>query len=82
MLNSNKFAAPSSLTDWSTLVQSTVAHYKSLGYTGLNWEVWNEPDGNFWQSGQQSFDNLYAASAQAVKAADPPRRSAARPRTT
>lgn len=70
VLNSNKFAAPSSLADWSTLVQGTVAHYKSLGYTGMNWEVWNEPDGNFWQSGQQSFDNLYAASAQAVKAAD------------
>ncbi|KTR40732.1 hypothetical protein NS263_06650 [Curtobacterium oceanosedimentum] len=70
VMGSKKFASPTNLTDWSSMVQATVAHYKTLGYTGLNWEVWNEPDGDFWTSGQQSFDNLYAASAQAVKNAD------------
>ena len=64
-------AAPTSLSDWSALVSATVAHYKNLGHTGLNWEVWNEPDlGQFWTSGNVAYQSLYAASASAVKSAD------------
>lgn len=69
-LSSDKFAAPTSLTEWSTVVSTTVKHYSDLGYKGLNWEVWNEPDFPFWKSGDAAFNSLYAASANAVKSAD------------
>ena len=69
-LAKDKFTAPSSLTDWSTVVSTTVKHYADLGHAGLNWEVWNEPDFDFWKSGASAFNDLYAASASAVKSAD------------
>jgi hypothetical protein len=57
------------LTEWPAAVTAVVSHYVSLGYTGWDWEVWNEPDHDGWTAKQ--YNALYAASAPAVKAADP-----------
>ncbi|MGP3535441.1 GH39 family glycosyl hydrolase [Microbacterium sp. RD1] len=57
------------LTGWTAAVTEVVSHYATLGYTGWTWEVWNEPDHDGWTAKQ--YNALYAASAPAVKAADP-----------
>ncbi len=63
---------PSNLDEWSYVVSTFVEYYASLGYTGLAWEVWNEPDIDvFFQGSPEQYVELYAATARAVKAADP-----------
>lgn len=72
------FDDPSSVsgnyTDWQSTVTAIVSHYASQGHTGLHWEVWNEPDGvphgYYYNSGSSQFFQLYAATANAVKAGD------------
>lgn len=70
-LGSNWNSAPNSVSEWSSVVSATVAHYSALGHSGLNWEFWNEPDGSFWQSGISAYETFYAATAHAVKSSDP-----------
>jgi beta-xylosidase len=63
---------PTSDTAWAAVASAVVMHYVNLGYTGWDWEVWNEP--NFsgeWSGTEAQFEALYAAAAEAVKAADP-----------
>ncbi|WP_328995947.1 discoidin domain-containing protein [Kribbella sp. NBC_01245] len=57
---------------WAAAVTAIVKHYKDLGHTGWNWEFWNEPDhGDFWTGTPAQLHAMYAATATAVKAADP-----------
>lgn len=58
-----------SLPEWADAVAALVGHYRDLGYTGWDWEVWNEPDHLGWTAEQ--YLQLYATTAPAVKAADP-----------
>ncbi len=63
---------PTDLEEWAQVVSVFVEHYTSLGYSGLSWEVWNEPDqAFFFQGNPEQYVNLYATTARAVKAADP-----------
>jgi beta-xylosidase len=63
---------PTSDTAWAAVVTAVVTHYADLGYTGWDWEVWNEPDfSSEWSGTEAQFEALYAAAAKAVKAADP-----------
>lgn len=57
------------LEGWKQAVAAVVGHYRDLGYTGWDWEVWNEPDHNHW-TGEQ-YNALYSATAPVIKAADP-----------
>jgi len=57
------------LDEWAAAVTAVVSHYRDLGYTGWDWEVWNEPDHDGWTADQ--YNSVYAASAPAVKAVDP-----------
>ncbi|WP_034090772.1 GH39 family glycosyl hydrolase [Streptacidiphilus albus] len=69
-LGSDNSGPPTSDTAWGAAVSALVSHYAALGYTGWDWEIWNEPDNSF--SGTQAqYDAMYAAAASAVKAADP-----------
>ncbi len=64
--------APPPLPEWTELVRALVTHYRDLGYTGWDWEVWNEPDGtNHWTGTFDQYNDLYAATATAVKNTDP-----------
>ena len=63
---------PGNLDEWTQVVRTFVEHYQSLGYSGLTWEVWNEPDLEFFFYGNpEQYVNLYGATARAVKEADP-----------
>ncbi len=63
---------PADLNEWATVVETYVTHFKRMGYTGLHWEVWNEPDlGFFFQGSPQQYVELYAATARAIKRVDP-----------
>jgi len=47
-------------------------HYRGLGHGGLYWEVWNEPDAKYFYGGsQKQYLELYLATVEAVRAADP-----------
>ncbi len=63
---------PTDLSEWGEVVRTFVGHYRDLGYSGLYWEVWNEPDLEFFFKGDaHQYVELYVATSQAVKEADP-----------
>ncbi|OHV41023.1 GH39 family glycosyl hydrolase [Pseudofrankia sp. EUN1h] len=65
------FGPPDSDKAWADAVTAMVRHYRTLGYSGWTWEIWNEPDGEFWNGTVEQYESMYAAAATAVKAADP-----------
>ena len=71
VLGSNVYGPPDSLSAWSGAVTALVSHYRDLGHAGWDYEVWNEIDTNQWLGTAAQYNELYAASAKAVKAADP-----------
>lgn len=70
-LGSKIYGPPNSLSAWSDAVTALVTHYRDLGHAGWDYEVWNEVDTNQWSGTIAQYNELYAASAKAVKAADP-----------
>lgn len=63
---------PTDMNEWAEVVRAYVTHFKRMGYTGLHWEVWNEPDlGFFFQGSPQQYVQLYVTTAQTIKAIDP-----------
>ena len=73
-----RYSPPNNMTHWQNLVKATVQHYKDLGYTGLYWEVWNEPNAGslnngtvtFWSGTTAEFNSLYTSTVQGVRAID------------
>lgn len=65
------FSPPDSLDAWGAAVTALVSHYRDLGYTGWGYEVWNELDTDHWTGTIDQYNDLYAATATAVRAADP-----------
>lgn len=59
---------------WAQLVQAYTAHcVKRYGIAEVSqwqFEVWNEPNINFWAGTQEQYFELYRQSAQAVKSVD------------
>jgi hypothetical protein len=65
------YRAPTSNAAWAAATTALVAHYKALGLTGLNWEVWNEIDSLYTYTGTlEQYEALYVATVKAVKAGD------------
>ncbi|MGC9350188.1 MAG: GH39 family glycosyl hydrolase, partial [Anaerolineae bacterium] len=63
---------PADMDEWAEVVAGFVAHFQRMGYTGLHWEVWNEPDqAFFFQGGPEAYIELYVTTARAVKEVDP-----------
>jgi hypothetical protein len=63
---------PTDMNEWAQVVRAYVAHFQSMGYTGLHWEVWNEPDIDFFfVGGADEYIHLYVTTARAVKEVDP-----------
>jgi hypothetical protein len=62
---------PKDMKIWCEMIRGMVSRLKAV--EGVNWyyEFWNEPDGQYWQSGIDEFLELYAATAKTVRAADP-----------
>ncbi|MDY0039057.1 MAG: glycosyl hydrolase [Desulforhabdus sp.] len=67
------YQAPIDVNDWAMLCEELVRHMEaSFNLTGLYYEVWNEPDlKEFWKGSQQDYFDLYEASVNAIKSADP-----------
>jgi len=70
-LGADVYGPPTSLDAWGAAVSALVAHYRDLGYAGWGYEVWNEPDTGHWNGTSAQYNELYAASAAAVRTADP-----------
>ena len=66
---------PKDYTKWSELVYQWTKHcvqkYGKAEVESWKWEVWNEPDGGYWQSTPEEFQKLYDFTADAVKRALP-----------
>jgi hypothetical protein len=64
---------PNDLDAWATVIGDLVHHVKQRGYVVSRWSVWNEPDlgSAFWKGTTEQYLDLYAATARAIKAADP-----------
>jgi xylan 1,4-beta-xylosidase len=64
-------APPNDLVKWSGLVEAWARHlverYGDDTVSGWLWEVWNEPDGNYWTGTSSQYCAMYDASARAVK---------------
>jgi xylan 1,4-beta-xylosidase len=60
---------------WAELVYQWVRHalekYGSAEVESWYWELWNEPDGGYWQGTQEEYNKLYDFTAAAVKRALP-----------
>ena len=56
---------------WRQLVRETVAFFKQFHNVNMYYEVWNEPDGGYWQEDLDSYLKLYEETARTVKEADP-----------
>jgi len=62
-------------TKFAEICKRTVMHYNEGWDNGFHygiqyWEIWNEPDGRFWDGTPQQFYRLYEASANAIKSLD------------
>ena len=73
-------APPNDLVKWSGLVEAWARHlverYGDDTVSGWLWEVWNEPDGNYWTGCQRRSKNASAdrsKNASGTKARRPPR---------
>ncbi|MEO8126626.1 MAG: beta-xylosidase [Bryobacteraceae bacterium] len=66
---------PKDYAKWSELVYQWTKHcvekYGKAEVETWKWEVWNEPDGGYWQSTPEEFQKLYDYTADAVKRALP-----------
>ncbi|MGC8491060.1 MAG: GH39 family glycosyl hydrolase [Syntrophobacteraceae bacterium] len=64
---------PQSLEKWETLCRRLVEHLKTrFHWSGLYYEIWNEPDVQaFWKGSQGDYFDLYRAAAQTIKDTDP-----------
>ena len=72
VLGPNNDGPPTSDAAWAAAVSALVTHYVDLGYTGWDWEIWNEPDtGSEWDGTEAQYESMYAAASEAVAAADP-----------
>jgi xylan 1,4-beta-xylosidase len=64
-------APPNDLAKWSGLVEAWASHlvdrYGRDVVVNWPWEVWNEPDGNYWTGTIPQYCAMYDASAKAVK---------------
>jgi len=63
-------------TKFAEICRRTVMHYNEGWDNGFHydiqyWEIWNEPDGRFWDGTPQQFFRLYDASVRAIKSVDP-----------
>ncbi len=66
---------PNDYGKWAELIYQWVRHcvakYGSAEVEGWLWEVWNEPNGGYWQSTPEEYHKLYDYTADAVKRALP-----------
>lgn len=62
--------SPSARAAFARFAAAAVTHYRGKR---ILWEIWNEPNGGFWQpqANVEEYGSLALATAQAIRAADP-----------
>jgi hypothetical protein len=61
---------PRDWDQWSELMRSTARFFKQFQVERY-YEIWNEPDSQYWQGTQAEYFELYARTAAAIRAEDP-----------
>ncbi|MEW6742815.1 MAG: hypothetical protein AB1486_08650 [Planctomycetota bacterium] len=67
----NQAHSPKDYRVWRDMVRSTVRMCRSLEGVERYYEVWNEPDGEYWQEGVDAYLRLYEETVRVVKEEDP-----------
>ncbi len=66
---------PKDYRKWADLVREWVRHaierYGRAEVESWRWEVWNEPDIEYWQGTPEEYDKLYDVTVRAVKSVSP-----------
>ena len=66
---------PTDYDKWAELVRQWVSHavarYGVKEVETWSWEVWNEPDIEYWQGTPEQYNKLYDVTARAVKSVSP-----------
>ncbi|MDQ2711753.1 MAG: beta-xylosidase, partial [Acidobacteriota bacterium] len=66
---------PKDYEKWSKLVTAWAAHlrdrYGNAEVAGWLWEVWNEPDIDYWHGSPEEYDKLYDVTEHAIRLALP-----------
>lgn len=62
---------PSNYSTWNTLMDSIVGKINDQWGLDPYYEIWNEPDGNYWQGTIEEYFILYKNTLQAIKSNHP-----------
>lgn len=62
---------PADYNIWNTLVDSIVDKINNQWGLDVYYEIWNEPDGNFWQGTEQEYFTFFKNTLQAIKSNHP-----------
>lgn len=62
---------PSDYTVWNTLVDSIVDKISNQWGLDVYFEIWNEPDGNFWQGTEQEYFTFFKNTLQTIQSNHP-----------
>lgn len=62
---------PANYAVWNTLVDSIVGKINNQWGLDPYYEIWNEPDGNYWQGTKEEYFILYKNTLQAIKSHHP-----------
>ena len=62
--------APSDYTLWNKMISETVSFFNEFDVP-MYYEVWNEPDIEYWNEGIDSYLKLYGETATTIKMTDP-----------
>jgi hypothetical protein len=63
--------APRDYDQWKLAVRELVGFYRQFGGAQKYYEVWNEPDLEYWKDDLDAYLRIYAETVSAVKSADP-----------
>lgn len=62
---------PASYTTWNTLMDSIVDKINNQWGLDVYYEIWNEPDGDYWQGTEQEYFTFFKNTLQAIKSNHP-----------
>lgn len=62
---------PANYTTWNTLMDSIVDKINNQWGLDVYYEIWNEPDGDYWQGTEQEYFTFFKNTLQAIKSNHP-----------
>lgn len=62
---------PADYNEWNTLIDSIVDKINTQWGLDVYYEIWNEPDGDYWQGTEQEYFTFFKNTLQAIKSNHP-----------